>query len=99
MKRLFPLLLLLVAVSVRADEPLPGTALLDSQLSPEARSDAMVAGIGQWLHREAGRQTADRHRRWEAAAKGKEWENFAAEKRAALAKALGFEKRAKPTLE
>jgi dienelactone hydrolase len=99
MKRLLPLLLFFVATFIRAEEPLPGTPLLDSQLPPEARSDAMVAGIGKWLHREAARQTADRHQRWEAAAKGKEWEKFAAEKRAELAKVLGFEKRATPSLE
>ncbi len=96
MKRLLPLLLLVVVATVRAEEPLPGTALLDSQLPPEARSEAMVAGIGKWLHREADRQTADRHARWEAAAKSPDWEKFAAEKRADLARVLGFEKRAAP---
>jgi dienelactone hydrolase len=99
MKRLLPLLLLLVVPFVRAEEPLAGTRLLDSQLSPEDRSAAMVAGIGKWLHAEAARETADRHQRWEAAAKGKEWEKFAAEKRVELAKLLGFEKRAAPALE
>src|SRR4051812_36233974 len=99
MKRLLPLLLLIVPSSPRADEPLPGTPLLDSQLSPEDRSTAMVAGIGKWLHAEAARETADRHQRWEAAAMGNEWGKFATEKRAELAKVLGFEKRATPALE
>lgn len=99
MKRLLPLLLLLIIANVNAEEPLPGTALLEPKLPPEDRSAAMVAGIGKWLHAEAERQTADRHQRWEAAAKSKDWERFAAEKRAELAKVLGFEKRAVPALE
>ncbi|HEV7402743.1 MAG TPA: hypothetical protein VGO11_07460 [Chthoniobacteraceae bacterium] len=100
MKRLFPLLVLFVAVSLRAEEPLPGTALLDSQLPPEARSDAMVAGIGKWLHREADRQTADRHQRWATPARGDEWDKFAAEMRKELAIVLGTEtNRAAPLLE
>src|SRR3954469_10509232 len=99
MKRLLPLLLLFVATVVRAEEPLAGTPLLAAKLSPEDRSASMVAGIGKWLHAEAARETADRHQRWAAAAHGKEWEKFAAEKRAELAKVLGFEKRATPALE